>query len=116
MTISKIFYYYFIGIITTSIGLALFSITYYFSNNFFFSLFLQFTTIVMIKYFLYKKYLFKDLKFNKYLKIIFFFYIANNLFLYFSNIYFENIYMLQLTFVLISTLLSLFIFTNTKKI
>ena len=117
MTIAKILNYYFIGIISVSIGLTCFSITYYFSNNSFFSLFIQFTIIVMIKYFFYKKYLFENLEFNKYLKIISFFYIANNLFLYFSSIYYENMYVLQFTFVITSSLLGfvLFKFNNKRR-
>lgn len=99
----KLFKYYLIGITSIFIGYFIFTTIYFVYGNYFLALFFQFVISNTLKFNLYKNYLFLKIKLNIFIKITFFFYVLNNLFLYLSNLHFENVYLLQIFYIILSS-------------
>ena len=113
MKYKQLAFYYLIGAIAFFLGYFIFSLIFYLSKNIIFSIFLQYLIVFFYKFYAYKKHLFTKITLKKYLCLYFFYIILNIVFLKFTNNLIDNLYILQLSYMLSLSLLG---FALLKKI
>lgn len=101
--------YYLIGLISFLLGYLVFILVYYLFNKIYLGTIAQYISIFILKYYSYTKYIFRKLSLIKYLFFLIIFLTLNNLFLYVASISMENMYILQLMYLIFTIPLGFFL-------
>ena len=101
--------YYLIGLISFLLGYLVFILVYYLFNKIYLGTIAQYISIFILKYYSYTKYIFRKLSLIKYLFFLIIFLTLNNLFLYVASISIENMYILQLMYLIFTIPLGFFL-------
>ena len=104
----NIFVYYSIGIFSLISANTIFIITFHFTKKIFFSLVIQYFSILILKYVLYQNFkIFNNLILRNYIFLSIIFFIFNNFFL--NLILIKNIYLSQLVYTILMSIIGFII-------
>ena len=106
--------YYFIGTLGYIFANFIFSVSFYFTKIIVLSLIIQYTSIFIVKYILYNYFkIFDGFTLKKYSILYVMFFIFNNFYLNFIT--FKNIYFLQLSFTILTSLFGFLVMSKVMK-
>lgn len=113
--IKKISKYYVIGLLSFLGGYLIFTYLFYVFKSYKFALLVQFIIIICLKFYLYKKTIFKQLKLINFICLFIFLFVLNYFYLYFIDVLNLNIIIFQFLYILIISIFGYYLTNIINK-